>query len=554
MLYQVIATHLAEALADATRRGGGRGFPRFVEKELRSHLRCGVLEAGFARFRCDGCGLDRLVAFSCKGRGFCPSCGGRRMAALAAHLEGAVLTCVPIRQWVLSLPFPLRFRLASDHALARALLRVFLRAVFALHRRSGERCKRGRARRATGAVTVIQRFGGALNLNVHFHVLVLDGVFVERDDATVRFEPAPALRRDALDGLLRTFVARAKRLLARHGFVFDDEAPTYDPDPHPLELDEPLLARVHGASLAHRVVLGERSGLPVRRIGYFGDPEVEGGGRRPSTRLHARHLGFDLHAGVRVAAHDRARLELLCRYLLRPPISNDRLSRGPDGRVALRLKTPYRDGTTHLLFDPVELVEKLAALVPRPNKNLSSTTACSRATRRSAIAPSCTAATSRKTHGHPHPRGPAAARTLPGPTSCGTPSATTSSNAPAAETACASSRASSPARSRARSSATSAFSPKPSTSPRERRPAIAPPKQITPSTRLSISAREHLRSPRELAPVRPARAGPAGSRWRHTAEMPRSSRSSAPPRGWRVFRRTGLMVTSRARRAKGRSC
>jgi hypothetical protein len=75
----------------------GEGLPAFVE-EFRDFLRCGWLAGGFARLRCSQCRSERLVAFSCKGRGFCPSCGGRRMAERAAHLVDHVLPDVPVRQ------------------------------------------------------------------------------------------------------------------------------------------------------------------------------------------------------------------------------------------------------------------------------------------------------------------------------------------------------------------------------------------------------------------------------------------------------------------------
>lgn len=87
-------------------------MPRFVERELRSYLDCGVLVRGFLRVHCDACGKHRLVPYSCKRRNFCPSCGGRRMADTAAHLVDRVFPEVPVRQWVLSLPFHLRYRLA----------------------------------------------------------------------------------------------------------------------------------------------------------------------------------------------------------------------------------------------------------------------------------------------------------------------------------------------------------------------------------------------------------------------------------------------------------
>lgn len=74
--------------------------------------------------------------------------------------------------------------------------------------------------------------------------------------------------------------------------------------------------------------------------------------------------GVSLHANVAVPARDRRRLERLCRYVARPPVATERLSRMEDGRLLYRLKHRWRDGTTHVVFEPQELVEKLAALVP----------------------------------------------------------------------------------------------------------------------------------------------------------------------------------------------
>ena len=157
-MQQELETFLAGAAARE------RSVPRFVARELRAFLRCGILAHGFVRVHCDGCGLDRVVAFSCKGRGFCPSCGGRRMADTAAHLVDRVLPEVPVRQWVLSLPFALRYRLAYDAPLVRDVLAIFVQSVFTSLRR------RARKQWATlrghgGAVTFVQRFGDALNLN-----------------------------------------------------------------------------------------------------------------------------------------------------------------------------------------------------------------------------------------------------------------------------------------------------------------------------------------------------------------------------------------------------
>jgi hypothetical protein len=97
-LHELVRDHFETFRAQAARLRGGDGLPRFVEQEFRDFLTCGSLAAGFARFRCANCRFDRLVAFSCKGRGFCPSCGGRRTTERAAHLVDHVLPHVPVRQ------------------------------------------------------------------------------------------------------------------------------------------------------------------------------------------------------------------------------------------------------------------------------------------------------------------------------------------------------------------------------------------------------------------------------------------------------------------------
>jgi len=187
-LHTVVREQLETFLARA--REGDRPAPRFIEQELRAYLRCGILAHGFLRLHCDACGNDRLVPFSCKRRGFCPSCGGRRMADTAAHLVDCVLPEVPIRQWVLTLPYPLRYRCAYDAALTGEVFRAFLRALIsALRRRTKSQWAIPHGQ--SGSVTVIQRFGSALNLNVHFHTLALDGVYTCDKGNATRFLPLP---------------------------------------------------------------------------------------------------------------------------------------------------------------------------------------------------------------------------------------------------------------------------------------------------------------------------------------------------------------------------
>jgi len=85
---------------------------------------------------------------------------------------------------------------------------------------------------------------------------------------------------------------------------------------------------------------------------------------------HAHIEGFDLHANVAVRAGETERLEHLCRYILRPPVAQDALELTPDGKVLLRLRRPWRDGTRAICFEPSEFLEKLAVIIPRPRINL----------------------------------------------------------------------------------------------------------------------------------------------------------------------------------------
>jgi hypothetical protein len=192
-LYQVFAEHLESFLQQARTTEHGE-LPFHVEKEMRAYLECGVLAYGFVRARCEECGTSRAVAFSCKKRGFCTSCSGRRMADTAARLVDDVLPRVPVRQFVLSFPYEIRYRLAWDGELVSSVLGVFLRVVGRWYRRQAQAA--GHAQGRCGSVTFVQRFGSSLNVNPHVHVLMLDGVFVDGDEGP-QFVPAPRLTDDA---------------------------------------------------------------------------------------------------------------------------------------------------------------------------------------------------------------------------------------------------------------------------------------------------------------------------------------------------------------------
>ena len=127
LLYQVVEEYWPEFQAELTSHG--RYLPAYVIREFDEYLKCGRLEHGFLRVRCESCHDEKLVAFSCKRRGFCPSCGARRMADSAALLVDEVLPHQPMRQWVLSVPFPLRFLFASQPAVMGKVLGIVYRTI-----------------------------------------------------------------------------------------------------------------------------------------------------------------------------------------------------------------------------------------------------------------------------------------------------------------------------------------------------------------------------------------------------------------------------------------
>ena len=236
---------------------GRRVVPRFVKDEFDAFLECGVLARGFLRLRCGECGHDKLVAFSCKRRGFCPSCGARRMSQTAAHLVDHVIPHVPVRQWVLSLPIPLRVLLAAQPELVTPVLQVVQRVLTRhLLDDAGLRADEGQG----GAVTLIQRFGSAANLNIHLHCLVLDGVYRCAADGSPAFIEVAAPTDDALHALLQTLITRLMKMLTRRGVLVEDMGQTYLAEPDADGEEARTLRPLQAAAITYRIAFGPRAG------------------------------------------------------------------------------------------------------------------------------------------------------------------------------------------------------------------------------------------------------------------------------------------------------
>jgi len=194
--------------------------PGYVEEELRGYLECGLLCFGFARAVCMTCRTGFVVAFSCKGRGVCPSCNGRHMSQTAAHLVDHVIPPVPVRQWVISVPKRLRGMLADRPAAVAALTKIFLaeieRLLLSAAGRTPDADMPKAARPRLGGISFLHRFGSALNHHVHLHACVTDGVFVPAAaDAGCDAPPAFLPARPITQADLAAPTERVRRRLIR---------------------------------------------------------------------------------------------------------------------------------------------------------------------------------------------------------------------------------------------------------------------------------------------------------------------------------------------------
>lgn len=343
MLHRVVRENLESFLAEMD--DAGIQLPRTVRKEFEAYLLCGDLSAGFLRGECQACRRALLIPFSCKRRTACASCGAKRMAATAAHLVDRVFPVeAPVRHWVLSLPFDIRYPLTVDRKLLSAVLRIFIDEVFKRHR---ERSGLGASGQA-GAVAAIHRADSSLRVNPHFHVLVVDGVYrIDDEHATPVFHGVPEPTDNELRVVATKVAMRVRRLFIRRGLVDDSGMPIDDIE-QPLP-DGPV--RFGWLTQDGEAIIAE--------------PDRTGG--RGGTSC-AEVAGFSVFAGR--AVRDRDEIEGLGRYVSRPPFADDQLSETNDGRVAVELKRPRANGETHAFMKPVAFLRRVTSLIPPAGMNL----------------------------------------------------------------------------------------------------------------------------------------------------------------------------------------
>ena len=255
-LFQVIKKHFVTWCKQSE-----NPIPKYVSKEFNNFLGCGILAKGFACARCVGCNQDFLIAFSCKGRGICPSCNTKVMVETAAHLVDNIIPRVPIRQFVISFPLRIRHYLQTD-----AILGQVLQIVVDEIRKKLIALRSDIAEATIGAVSFIQYFGNSLNFHPHFHLLFADGVFTTAEQELLFFEVA--ITQDDVADIQDAIQMRALKLFCKRGW-FDKET--------------------------------------IEKM------------------LHYENSGFSLDAKVKIEAWDRDGLERLIRYCARPAFASENL-------------------------------------------------------------------------------------------------------------------------------------------------------------------------------------------------------------------------------------
>jgi len=232
------------------------------------------------------------------------------MVMISAHLVDQVLPKVPMRQFVLALPKRIRYHVARDPELFSTVLKIFIKTIEKqLKRNLPEVPKKTKI----GAVTFIQRFGSSLNFHVHYHTIVIEGLFYTHDSNAIKFAPIDHLGPEDSQAIQEAVRKRVVRLFKRRGLMTPEQA-------------DDMLKWRHSA-------------------------------------------GFSVNADVGIDAEDRSGLERLLRYCARPAFASDQLSLTDNDMVCFRPSKPTPKGETELTMKPEDFLDKVAKLIPKPRKH-----------------------------------------------------------------------------------------------------------------------------------------------------------------------------------------
>jgi hypothetical protein len=221
--FQILQAHLNTFIAK--REAEGRPLPDYVLEEFDAYLNCGILAYGFRRLKCKDCAAEKIVSFSCKKRGFCPSCCSKRMAEATEHIVTNVLPLLPYRQFVVSFPIPLRYWLHSNKKLYSKIHSIVIKEIQSYY--IAKATARVIKDPTPGTISFTQRFGSALNLNPHIHAICPDGVYT-RVNGRPRFRNITDISDDDVATLVEAISKKVRAFLVRkelrqEEFCFDDQ-------------------------------------------------------------------------------------------------------------------------------------------------------------------------------------------------------------------------------------------------------------------------------------------------------------------------------------------
>lgn len=362
----------------------GKFLPQHITSEFEEFIQCGVPGNGIVRIRCNSCKKDEILPFSCKCRGICSSCGARRMSSTAANFVDNILPEVPVRQWVLSFPMHHRHILGHYPELLTPILKIFTRAI--------DRFYLNKAKAfglpdttifIPASMTVIQRFGGALNFNPHFHSIYTDGVFFKLDESEkMRFYMRTRPSDNDIISLSKKIRNRINRFLRKKGFsisYLDDERKSlrkdiidnfeedsyYLPEQNNLFGQNETTRDLISSSISKKKYTDNIHSPKFKIVGGYQTSEFT-----PITGEKTSYIdGYSLHANVSLRKNKREDIEKLVRYISRPTIATKRLEETSSGMIRYRFKTVWSNGATHVEFSPEEFVENLIALIPPQFQN-----------------------------------------------------------------------------------------------------------------------------------------------------------------------------------------
>lgn len=334
----------------------------FVIKHFDAFFRCGDITADYAILQCSDCLARRTLPLCCKSRAWCPACMTRRQNARALFLHERVIGKTSVRHLALTLPHPLRIYAAYDPSLVTDILSIHISANF---RRLKWAAKRLLDLSSVddaepGAVTTIQRCSSNLDINLHFHTAMTDGVFHQpTTDGPMTFVPIRPPTDDEIDAVAWEICRRTRDLLVRRG-VWEDKPELAADIIIPRPSGPPRILK----TVAGTLTIDKARPQQCRFFGTVSQHDTDS----PVARDGAQ--AFNLFARDRVEKGDGKNLRRLLRYMLSPPFTDKQLSRSDDGGIVIDLKRERFDGTTTRHFPGQTFMSKLVQLVPRPNANL----------------------------------------------------------------------------------------------------------------------------------------------------------------------------------------